>query len=131
VKATYLQRFRAEGCRFQGGERLLQRFTQAVTQALKGDRTYFRAVDEAHNELCIAYNLLQGTDPRFSFVAYEPRLAHCAKSIDFRADDGKGTTVFIDAAKTIKPEDIDRWEQYEKAQKEKWFPENVNQKFRP
>lgn len=125
VAATYSQRFGDEGSRFRDGQRLVERFKQAVAQVLKTNRTAFRAVNEAHNELCIAYALLQLSNPRFSSVCYEPQLDHCTKSIDFRADASEGVTVFIDV-KTIKPKDIDRWEQYEKAQKEKWFPENVN-----
>ena len=33
--------------------------------------------------------------------------------------------IYVDV-KTIKPEDKDRWEQFEKAVNEEWFPENVN-----
>jgi len=124
VEATYSKRFKAESSRFQDGERLIERFTQAVAQVLATDRTAFRAVDEAHNELCIAYALLQGSKPRFSSVCYEPRLDHCPKSIDFRAEVDEEKTVFIDV-KTIKPQDKDRWDQYEKALKEGWFPKNV------
>ena len=38
--------------RFADGQRLVRRFNEAVDAVLKG--TSFRAVDEAHNELCIA-----------------------------------------------------------------------------
>jgi hypothetical protein len=36
-----------------------------------------------------------------------------------------GSTLYADV-KTIKPEDGDRWGQFEKAVKEDWIPENVN-----
>lgn len=124
VEATYSQRFEAESSRFKDGARLIERFTQAVAQVLATDRTAFRAVDEAHNELCIAYELLRSSNLRFSYVCYEPRLHHCTKSIDFRADVDEEKTVFVDV-KTLKPQDIDRWNQYEKAVQEGWFPKNV------
>ncbi len=109
--------------RFPDGERLLRRFNEAVDAVLKGST--FRAVDEAHNELCIAKALLDNAKPRFTSIAYEPALPGCAKTIDFRAEAPDGSTLYVDV-KTIKPEDKDRWEHFEKAVKEDWFPENVN-----
>jgi hypothetical protein len=120
-----LQRFSAERSRFKDGQRLVKKFTRAITKALEGKQDDFRAVDEAHNELCVAYHLLQSTDPRYVSVAYEPPLVHCAESIDFMADEGTGATVFIDV-KTIRPKDSDRWDQYERAQQEKWFPDTAD-----
>lgn len=108
--------------RFAGGDKLLQRFNDAVDLVLKG--ASFRAVDEAHNELCIARALLLNSKLPFVSVAYEPRLPGCAQSIDFRAVSAEGVTVFVDV-KTIKPEAKDRWEQFEKAVREKWFPDHV------
>jgi hypothetical protein len=108
--------------RFPDGERLLRRFNEALDSVRSG--ASFRAVDEAHNELCIAKALLASTKPRFSALAYEPRLPGCAKSIDFRASSDDGCIVFVDV-KTIKPDAKDRWEQFERALKEGWFPENV------
>jgi hypothetical protein len=109
--------------RFRDGERLLCRFNEAVDAVLSGSS--FRAVDEAHNELCVAKELLDNTKPRFSSLAYEPPLPGCARTIDFRAVASEGSTLHVDL-KTIKPEDKDRWEQFEKAVKEDWFPENIN-----
>jgi len=108
--------------RFPDGERLWPRFNEAVDYVLKGSS--FRAVDEAHNELCIARALLLNTKPRFSSLAYEPPLPGCAKSIDFRAVSAEGWMAFVDV-KTIKPEPKDRWEQFEKALRDEWFPQNV------
>jgi hypothetical protein len=108
--------------RFSDGERLLKRFNEALDLVSNGSS--FRAVDEVHNEPCIAKALLANTKPRFSSLAYEPRLPGCAKSIDFRASSDDGCMVFVDV-KTIKPEARDRWEQFERALKEGWFPENI------
>lgn len=108
--------------RFLDGERLLQRFSEAVDSVLRG--ASFSAVDEAHNELCTARALLLNTKPRFSSIAYEPPLPGCAKSIDFRATYDPGWAAFVDV-KTIKPQPKDRWEQFERALSEGWFPQNV------
>src|SRR2546428_720278 len=94
VEETYSQRFRDESRRFQDGQRLVKRFTQALAQVLRTNWTSFRAVDEAHNELCIAYALLQNSNSQFSSVCYEPPLPHCTKSIDFMAVVGEEVTVF-------------------------------------
>ena len=101
--------------RVSDGERLLKRFNEAFHLVRNGSS--FRAVDEVHNELCIAKALLANTKPRFSSLAYEPRLPGCAKSIDFCASSDDGCMVFVDV-KTIKPEARDRWEQFERALKE-------------
>ena len=108
--------------RFGEGERLLRRFDDAVDSVRGGSS--FRAVDERHNELCIAKALVENTKLRFSSLAYEPPLTGCAKSIDFRASSKNGTTVFVDV-KTIKPEPKDRWDQFERALKEGWLPNNI------
>ena len=109
--------------RFSDGERLLRRFNDAVDSVLKGSS--FRAVNEAHNELCIAKALVDNTKLRFSALAYEPPLPGCARTIDFRAVAPDGSTLYVDV-KTLRPEDGDRWEQFEEAVREDWVPENVN-----
>jgi len=108
--------------RFPDGQRLLRRFNEALDAVRRGSS--FRAVDEAHNELCIAKALLANPKPRFSALAYEPSLPGCAKSIDFRASSDDGFIAFVDV-KTIKPDPNDRWEQFERALKEGWLPENI------
>jgi hypothetical protein len=91
---------------------------------LKVGRGKFSAVDEAHNELCIAAAILRNPNPEFSVLEYEPLLDRCSKSIDFRAKTTDDLTLFVDV-KTIKPMSKDRWEQYEKALEEGWLPNNV------
>ena len=123
VREAFSKVFADAADRFSDGERLLRRFDDAVDSVLKGSS--FRAVDEVHNELCVAKALLGNTKPRFSSLAYEPPLPGCAKTIDFCAVAPDGSTLYVDV-KTIKPEDGDRWEQFEKAVKADWIPENVN-----
>ena len=110
--------------RFKDGPRLIERFKAAIEEVLKNRRGKFRAVDEAHNELCIAAAILQNSNPKFTVLEYELTLARCAKTIDFCAKIADGVTLFIDV-KTIKPVPKDRWEQFEKALEERWLPDNV------
>lgn len=114
--------------RFKDGDRLLKRFAATIEEVLKNGRGHFRAVDEAHNELCVAAAILQNGNPEFSTLEYEPALEGCAKSIDFRAKAADGLTLFIDV-KTIKPAAKHRWEQFERARKEGWLPDNVQLLF--
>jgi hypothetical protein len=123
VVTVYGDVFAKDTDRFPDGERLLRRFSEAVDATLKG--TSIRVAEEAHNELCVARALLLNMKPRFSEISYEPSLPGCARSIDFRAVSSDGVSVFVDV-KTIKPEPKDRWEQFERAVKEEWFPENHN-----
>jgi hypothetical protein len=110
--------------RFNDGPRLVERFKRAVEKVLKDGRGNFRAVDETHNELCVAAAILQNPNPQFVMLDYEPALYGCAKTIDFRVTTVDGATVFVDV-KTIKPVPKDRWEQFERALKEGWLSENV------
>jgi hypothetical protein len=52
----------------------------AIDSVVKQGRAYFRAVDEAQNELCIASAVLRNKDVRFIRVEYEPPLPGCAKT---------------------------------------------------
>jgi len=53
VREVFEAEFTEAGDRFRQGQRLLDRFAAAVDSVLKNGASYFRAVDEAHNELCI------------------------------------------------------------------------------
>lgn len=116
--------FRAAEVRFTGWQPLLLRFTEAVDCVLHSGRRYFSAVDEAHNELCVASAILGNPNPRIARLEYEPPLPGCAKSIDFGATAEDGVIVYVDV-KTIKPVAKDRWDQYERAHQEQWLPANV------
>ena len=124
VERTFAAEFAAATDRFKEGKILLDRFRAAIETVLKNSRGYFRAVDEAHNELCVASTLLANTKLRFIRLEYEPPLPGCARTIDFRATADTGQIAYVDV-KTIKPEDTDRWDQFERAKTEGWFPENI------
>ncbi len=125
VRDTYGAEFSAAEDRFARWRPLLRRFTDAVDYVLQNGRGHFSAVNETHNELCIASAILANPNPRIVRLDYEPPLPGCAKSIDCRATAEDGT-IFCVEVKTIKPAAKDRWEQYEKAQQEQWLPGNVH-----
>jgi hypothetical protein len=124
VTETFTKEFQATADRFRSWQQLIDRFTKAVDFVLKNGHTHFKAVDEAHNELCIASATLSIQEPKITRLEYEPVLSGTAKSIDFRATADNGLIIYIDV-KTIKPESKDRWEQFKRAVEEKWLPERV------
>jgi hypothetical protein len=117
--------FQQSGSRFRSSARLINKFTGAIDSVLANGRDHFHVADEAHNELCIARALLANQEPRFIALDYEPPLPGSAKTIDFRATTTDGFVLFVDV-KTIKPRRRDRWDQFEKAVEEEWFPANTN-----
>jgi len=125
VMQTFWREFDAAKDRFKEGELLLDRFNGAIDSVLKKGRGHFSAVDEAHNEICIASALLANTRLRFIRLEYEPPLLSCARTIDFRATAHNGQIVYVDV-KTIRPQAADRWDQFEKATKKGWVADNVN-----
>lgn len=125
VLSVFRAQFSDAANRFSSSEPLLRRFAREINNVLANGSSYFHAVDEAHNELCIASALLLNSTPRFSRLAYEPLIAGCAKTIDFRAISDDGLTVFVDV-KTIEPGGKDRFDQYQKALRENWLPHRVN-----
>lgn len=124
VERTFSAEFTAAADRFKEGNILLDRFRTVIDTVLNNGRGHFRAVYEAHNEMCVASALLANTKLKFIRLEYEPPLFGCAKTIDFRATADNGQIVYVDV-KTIKPEDTDRWDQFERAKAEGWFPDNI------
>lgn len=124
VLEVFRTQFESASDRFKTPQPLLDRFMSTLSAVKANGRSLFRAVDEAHNELCIACAILENKEPQFTCLEYEPLLHGCAKSIDFLATSGD-LKVYVDV-KTIKPVATDRWEQFEKAQAERWIPGNMN-----
>jgi len=124
VLQTFGQQFVAAADRFKEGQVMLDRFSTAIETVLKNGREYFSAVDETHNELCVAGALLGNTQLKFISLEYEPSLPGCDRTIDFRATADDRQVAYVDV-KTIRPESTDRWDQFERATAEGWLPENV------
>lgn len=124
VTNHFHQRFCTHAARFALGERLVARFSESVAEVLKQGRASFRAVDEVHNELAVAEAIL--VDPAYvnATLHYEPKMENTSKSVDFLLENADGRNLAIDV-KTVKPCAIDRWDQYQKAIEEGWFPKNV------
>jgi hypothetical protein len=124
VEREFRAGFAGASDRFSDAEKLLGRFAQAIAAVLKHGRSRFRAVDEAHNELCVAAAVLANSKPRFVRLDYEPPLPGSTQSIDFKATADDGWIIYVDV-KTIKPQAKDRWEQFEEARRECRFAPNV------
>lgn len=123
VTREFEARFQKEANRFKDGRILLNRFVKTADLFEKNGVSQFDAINEAHNELCIASALLTMTDPVIETLEYEPPLENCAKSIDFRVK-YKDIAIYVDV-KTIKPERLDRWEQFVETNQLGRFPERV------
>jgi hypothetical protein len=85
------------------------------------------ALEESHNELCIAEELLFSGDGQFALVEYEPRLPYGDRRIDFRAT--KDRAVWFVEVKTIHPLRKDRWDQYERIVEGGQITDNVTIHF--
>lgn len=117
-------RFAAYAPRFAHSEALLGRYSAAMQTVITKGRSHFRAVDEAHNEICVADAVLSDPSTLGTTLIYEPPLPNTDKTIDFVLREAGGKLTLIDV-KTIKPESLDRWDQYLKARREGWIPNNV------
>lgn len=124
VMTVFTAELRAAADRFLGWQHLIDRFGVAVDSVLKYGRSHFSAVDEAHNELCIASAILSNAVPRIERLDYEPKLIGSERSIDFLATAENSSKLFIDV-KTVKPKSKDRWDQFQRALDDGWLPENV------
>jgi hypothetical protein len=118
-------RFAAHAAQFASGDALLSRYSDALKIVGKQGRKHFRAVDEAHNEICVADAVLSDPSAAGCKLLYEPALPNTDKTVDFVLEEADGRLTLVDV-KTIKPEPRDRWDQYERAVKDNWFPENVS-----
>lgn len=105
--------FSAHAQRLKGVASGLGRFRSSV-DTLRQQRTAaaLAAVEECHNELCVAEELLLFREHPFSLVEYEPPLSTGDQRIDFRATNDR-SVLFVEV-KTIHPELKDRWDQYQR-----------------
>ena len=122
--AHFRPRFEAYAPRFAHGETLLTRYASAIEEVIVQGRGHFRAVDEAHNEICVADAILADPSTTDATLLYEPPLPNTDKTIDFVLHERDDRLTLVDV-KTIKPQPRDRWDQYERALKEGWLPKNV------
>ena len=117
-------RFAAYAQRLAHGETLLARYSEALREVLAQGRAHFHAVDEAHNEICVADAVLSDPSTLEATLLYEPPLPNTKRTIDFVLQEADGRLTLVDV-KTIRPQPRDRWDQYERALAEGWLPKNV------
>lgn len=68
VLTVFRTRFESASERFRSPLPLLERFKFAINAVKENGGSVFRAVDEAHNELCIASAILENKEPRFTLL---------------------------------------------------------------
>lgn len=120
--------FSAHSQRHRGFASCLDRFRSSV-DALRQLRTAaaLAAVEECHNELCVAEELLLFREHPFSLVEYEAPLPTGDQRIDFRATNERA--VWFVEVKTIHPELRDRWDQYQRVVQAGHVTDNVTIHF--
>jgi hypothetical protein len=125
VRDHYSRLFASSGTVFQRAQPLLERFVDASDAVLARGWSQWSALDEVHNELGIAGAILDARDYRIDELVYEPPPAVGGKTIDFRAKGHDGQSWLVDV-KTIAPERIDRWEQFDTAKAKAWLTDRVD-----
>ncbi len=121
VRDQFSTEFGAAEDRFARWRFLLRRFTDTVDYVLKNGRGYFSAVDEAHNEQCIASAILANPNPRIVRLDYEPPLPDCAKSIDLSRGRGGWNDFFTWTLRRSSPVAKDRWSNMKRHRKSNGF----------
>ena len=111
VRTYFMSVLANSGIELTGAKYLLARFEEALSELWAHGRGHFHKVDEAHNEICVAANLLSSKNEDFLRIDYEPPLGATNQTIDFVAYSRHKRKLFVDV-KTIAPRRFDRWGQY-------------------
>jgi hypothetical protein len=123
VEATYRALLAGHESRFTGWRKLMARFSAEIEAVATHDGA-ISAVNEAHNEIAVAAELLRRADLTVAELSYEPKLTNTAKKIDFQVGLVDGRTYLVEV-KTIVPVPRDRWDQFEHAQRAGWLGDAV------
>lgn len=102
---------RAESGFLASSEKLIERFTAAMSAWRIGALQNIRPITESVNELCIARKFLECEE--CSRISYEPTLDGTSQSIDFLVETTDGRRIFFDV-KTVHPEPRDSWERFKR-----------------
>lgn len=125
IREELCNHLKSETIRFPSRGRLLRRFDDASTRLLSQGNNYLSAFREVHNELSIAYCILNNDKGRTcKQVEYEPALSGCDRRIDFCSELATGQTVYVEV-KTICPLPQDDWSKYERAVRDGLFPDDA------
>lgn len=120
VRGHYRERLSPHREKFRLADHLADRFRDACEAVLQNGWSQWPAVETSHNELCVAVAILESPGYEVTCLQYEPQTEGCDRTIDFVAEGGDGQVWLVDV-KTITPEHIDRWGQFEKATEENWL----------
>jgi hypothetical protein len=102
--------FKQKESRFPGWKACFKRYTEKYDEIMSSSQTSVRALQEIHNELCIADALLEINNPHIDLIEYEPPLPSGGKTIDYKCKAGD-VSVYIDV-KTITPKAINAWDKF-------------------
>ena len=106
--------------RFPSVDVLVRRFDQAAETLLTEGPDCLNGFEEVHNELCVAALTLEASRTACSRLEYEPAMARCSQRFDFSASFEGRSTAWIEV-KTIHPDPVASWEQYERLAREGRF----------
>lgn len=125
VRADVLNAALAERQRFPSVDTLVRRFEDAAESLLINGPDSLKGFEEVHNELCVAILILEASNIPCTRLEYEPAMSDCPQRFDFGAS-FKGRPIAWVEVKTIHPDRIDSWEQYERLLRQGRFPENAS-----
>lgn len=107
--------------RFTNPARLIDR-VRDIFSRMPTDLAELRALHESHNELVVAEALLR--EP-IEQLTYEPLQDSQNKTIDFLVKTERAENVLVDV-KTISPEPVNRWDQFERGRSAGWIPDSFD-----
>jgi hypothetical protein len=112
-----------ERARFLSVDALVQRFEAAAETLLTRGPESLSSFEEIHNEVCTAALILEAATPPCIALEYEPTMEKCSQRFDFSASFTGQPTAWVEV-KTVHPERIDKFDQYERLAREGRFPDN-------
>lgn len=117
--------FQDAGDRFADGEKLIARFVNSVDKVLKDGLGFFSAVNETHNELCVAASILGRRELDVAKLEYEVTISNTERSIDFRVILSDGQECYVDV-KSITPQNMDNHKRYLRDRTAGYITEDVD-----
>jgi hypothetical protein len=110
VKLYFDKAFVQNESRFPTWKKCVNRYNEKYDEVVSASNSSVRALEEMHNELCIADALLGINNPCIELIEYEPALPKCGKTIDYRCMSGS-SSIYVDV-KTITPKTVNAWDKY-------------------
>ena len=110
VKLYFAKAFMQHESRFPKWQACVKKYTDKYDEIISTSKRSVSALEEIHNELCIADALLAINNPHLDLIDYEPALPNCSKTIDYKYT-AEGASIYVDV-KTIAPKTINALDKY-------------------